>query len=215
MPQTFSGDTLDAQLNYIVVDDFCDELDLVRDSALAAGFSTWNPNKGEVGSSVYEGMGFWGDHSFMIRSLVSATKSLIAPNSMFFRVTNEGMEKAYIHSDRESGAHTCVVYMTDHAQPSGTAFYRHIPTGLTEMPSFSEMDDMGILEQLKEDMVSRDPDKWEQLAYVEGKKNRGLIFHAPLFHSRYPLEGIGHDEEDGRMVWVSHFYKLNRLGQLT
>lgn len=203
------------ELDYIVVDDFCDELDMVKDSAFAAGFSTWLPNKGEVGSSVYEGMGFWGDHSFMLRSLVDATRSLVVPNSMFFRITNEGMEKAYIHSDRESGAHTCVVYMTDHEQPSGTAFYRHKRTGLTEMPSFHEMDDLGILEELKEDMVSRDPDKWEQLAYVEGKKNRALIFHAPLFHSRYPLEGIGTNEEEGRMVWVSHFFKLNGKGQLT
>lgn len=202
-------------LDYFVVDDFCDELELVKDSAFAAGFGKWLPNKGEVGSSVYEGMGFWGDHAYMLRSLVNATRSLVVPNSLFFRITNEGMEKAYIHSDRESGDHTCVVYMTDHDQPSGTAFYRHKRTGLVEMPSFVEMQQMGILDELKEDMVSRDPDKWEQLAYVEGKKNRALIFHAPLFHSRYPLEGIGTNEQEGRMVWVSHFYKLNAQGQLT
>ena len=206
---------MDNELDYIVVDDFCDELELVKDSAFAAGFGKWLPNKGEVGSSIYEGMGFWGDHSYMLRALVAATRSMVVPNSLFFRITNEGMEKAYIHSDRESGAHTCVVYMTDHDQPSGTAFYRHKRTGLVEMPSFLEMQQMGILEELKEDMVSRDPTKWEQLAYVEGKKNRALIFHAPLFHSRYPLEGIGTNEEEGRMVWVSHFYKLNGKGQLT
>lgn len=206
---------METELDYIVVDDFCDELELVKNSAFAAGFGKWLPNKGEVGSSVYEGMGFWGDHSYMLRALVAATHSMVIPNSLFFRITNEGMEKAYIHSDRESGAHTCVVYMTDHDQPSGTAFYRHKRTGLIEMPSFVEMQHMGILEELKEDMVSRDPDKWEQLAYVEGKKNRALIFHAPLFHSRYPLEGIGTNEGEGRMVWVSHFYKLNGKGQLT
>ena len=82
------------------------------------------------------------------------------------------------------------------------------------MPSFQEMKDMGIFESLKEDIVSRDPDKWEQIDYVEGKYNRALIFYAPLFHSRFPLEGIGTDEREGRLVWVSHFYKLNGYGEL-
>lgn len=201
-------------LDYIVVDDFCDHLELVKESAFAAGFSTWLPNKGEVGSSVYEGMGFWGNHALMLRSLILATGTVLVPNSMFFRITNEGMEKAYIHSDRETGDHTCVVYMTSHEQPSGTAFFRHKRTGLTEMPSFQEMADDGILDELKVDMVSRDPDKWEQLDYVEGKYNRALIFHAPLFHSRFPLEGFGKTEEEGRLVWVSHFYKIDGTGKL-
>lgn len=50
-------------MSHLVIDDFCPELDQVRSSALAAGFDTWRPNKGEVGSSIYEGMGFWGDHA--------------------------------------------------------------------------------------------------------------------------------------------------------
>lgn len=198
----------------IIVDDFCEYLDDVKESAFRAGFSTWKPNKGEVGSSIYEGMGMWGDHALMLRSLLLATGRVLVPNSMFFRVTNESTERAYIHSDRESGDHTCVVYMTDHEQPSGTAFFRHKRTGLTEMPSFMDMHKAGILEELKADMVSRDPDKWEQVGYVEGKKNRAVIFDAPLFHSRYPLEGIGTTEEEGRLVWVSHFYHIDREGDL-
>lgn len=200
--------------DYIVVDDFCSDIDRVRESVVEAGIGTWRPNKGAVGSSIYEGMGFWGDHVYLLRALVAATGNVVIPNSMFFRVTNEGMEKAYIHSDRESGAHTCVAYLSEHDQISGTAFYKHIPTGLTEMPSFAEMAEMGIFEQLSEDMVSRDPSKWEQIDFVEGKYNRALIFKAPLFHSRFPLEGIGDNSIDGRLVWVSHFYKLNGLGGL-
>jgi hypothetical protein len=201
-------------MSYMVVDNFCESLDQVRDSAFAAGFDTWNPNKGEVGSSIYEGMGFWGNHALMIEALMRATNGIVVPNSMFFRVTNEGMERAYIHSDRESGNFTCVSYLTDHDEESGTAFFRHKRTGLTSMPSFAEMADMGILEELKEDMVSRDPSKWVEIDRVRGLRNRALIFNAPLFHSRYPLEGIGSTLDEGRMVWVSHFYKLNQAGQL-
>lgn len=201
--------------NIIVIDDFCEDIDLVVASAHASGFGKWLPNKGEVGTSYYDGMNFWGHHALMLRPLMLAVKGVIVPNSMFFRSTNEGMEQAYIHSDRESGAHTCVAYLSNHTQPSGTAFYRHIPTGLTEMPSFLEMKELGIFDQLRNDMVTRNPDAWEQVGFLEGKYNRAVIFEAPLFHSRFPLEGIGTTPEDGRLVWVSHFFKMNGMGELS
>jgi hypothetical protein len=201
-------------MSFLVVDDFCPQLDRAIASAHAAGFDTWRPNKGEVGSSVYEGMGLWGEHAVLNLALMRAVGGPVVPNSMFFRITNKGMEHAYIHSDRESGSHTCVAYLTEHAEDYGTAFFMHKRTGLTEMPSFRQMQEMGILDELKEDMVSRDPDKWVQLDYVRGRKNRALIFHAPLFHSRYPLDGIGSELSEGRMVWVSHFYKISPTGDL-
>lgn len=200
-------------MSYLVIDNFCPEIEQVKASVYAAGFDTWRPNKGEVGSSIYEGMGFWGDHALLLRSLMRATGPIV-PNSMFFRVTNVGMERAYIHSDRESGNHTCVCYLSEHDEESGTAFFRHKRTGLTEMPSFQEMKEMGVFDELKEDMVSRDPDKWEQIDYVRGRYNRALIFNAPLFHSRYPLEGIGHSAATGRLIWASHFFKVSPSGDL-
>lgn len=201
-------------MSFLVIDNFCEDLEQVKASAYAAGFDTWRPNKGAVGSSNYEGMGFWGDHALMIRALARAVGGMVVPNSMFFRVTNVGMERAYIHSDRESGNHTCIAYLTDHEQESGTAFYMHKRTGLKEMPSFQEMGDMGIFDELKADMVSRDPDKWVQTDYVRGAYNRALIFSAPLFHSRFPLDGIGDSFETGRLIWASHFFKMNTMGEL-
>src|SRR5690242_10859020 len=112
-------------MSFLVVDNFSPDIERVKKSAFAAGFDTWRPNKGEVGSSVYEGMGFWGEHARMIQALTRAVGGIVMPNSMFFRVTNVGMERAYIHSDRESGSHTCVVYLTEHEQESGTAFFQH------------------------------------------------------------------------------------------
>lgn len=201
-------------MSHLVVDDFCQDPERVRKSVFDAGFDTWNPNKGEVGSSIYEGMGFWGDHSLMLTALMRSVGGVVVPNSMFFRVTNVGMERAYIHSDRQSGNHTCICYLSEHDEPSGTAFFMHKRTGLKTMPSFAEMQEMGILDELKEDMVSRDPDKWIQLDYVRGAYNRALIFPAPLFHSRFPLEGIGHDPSNGRLVWASHFFKVSSSGEL-
>lgn len=196
----------------VVIDDFCEYADELVESVHKAGFGTWLPTKGQVGSSIYEGMAFWGIHSVAVRSIIEHLGQVVVPNTMFFRSTNEGMEKAYIHSDRETGAHTCVLYLSHHEEPYGTAFFRHKPTGLTEMPSFAEMQDMGIMDQMAKDMVSRNPEVWEQIGQVEGKYNRAVIFEAPLFHSRFPLEGIGSTEEEGRLVWVSHFYKMRGNG---
>jgi hypothetical protein len=200
-------------MTFRVIDGFCDNPEAVAASAHRAGFGCWRPNKGEVGSSVYDGMCFWGDHAPMLRALALQLGPVI-PNSLFFRATNVGMERAYIHSDREAGAHTCVAYLSQHDEPSGTAFFRHKRTGLERMPSFAEMAETGVLDELKADMVSRDPDRWEQTDYVAGKFNRALIFDAPLFHSRFPLEGIGHDTDAARLVWVSHFYRLAPSGEL-
>ncbi len=77
---------------------------------------------------------------------------------------------------------------------------------MIEMPTFEEMKDSGIFEKLKDDMVRGEEKDWEQTDFVRGIYNRALVFHAPLFHSRWPKNGIGETSEDGRMVWVCHFH---------
>lgn len=189
-----------------VIDNFTPRIDEVRTSALASGFGTWRPNKGEVGSSVYEGMNFWGRHSLMLHALSFYFGRPVLPNSMFFRVTNTDTESAYVHSDRESGDFTCVAYLSQHAERTGTGFYRHRETGMTHMPSFSEMArDEELFSRLKKQMVDGSDDHWEQLDFVRGFYNRAVIFDAPRFHARHPKNGVASTPEEGRMVWVCHF----------
>jgi Family of unknown function (DUF6445) len=190
---------------FCVVDDFVADPDAVRDSALKAGFGTWRPSKGEVGSSVYDGMGFWGNHSVLLRSLAGSLGCPVYPNDMFFRVTNEDTEAAYIHSDRESGDFTCIVYLSRH-EDSGTGFYRHRESQFIRMPSFAELAAVGEFERLKVQMVEGHAKDWEQIAFVEGLYNRALIFDAPRFHGRHPKHGFGTTIDAGRMVWACHFY---------
>ena len=188
-----------------VVENFCPFIDKVRQSALNAGFDTWLPNKGKVGSSVYEGMGFWGDHSHMLASLSQAMESFVYPNSMFFRITTPETEPAYIHSDRETGAYTCVAYLSQHDEDYGTAFYRHKATGETHMPP---MDDL-TAEMMAD--ITHNRDAWEVTRKVDGAYNRAVIFEAPLFHSRLPLDGIGNTPANARMVWSCHFHTPQTL----
>ncbi len=194
-------------ISSIVVDDFCEHAEGVRASALESGCGTWRPSQGEVGSSIYEGMNFKGAHGIMLRSLSAVMGGAhIFPNSVFFRITTPGMERAYIHSDREDGEWTCVAYLSHHEDLSGTAFYRHRETGLLKMPTMEEMKNPNYAE-LKKDMVKGGANEWEQTDFVRGFFNRAVIFHAPLFHSRIPLHGLGEDGDaySARMIWGCHF----------
>ena len=189
-----------------IKDKFCEQLQQVRASALESGFGTWRPNKGAVGSSIYDGMNFVGRHDYLLRSLVAAIGRPVFPSLMFFRATTPETENAYVHSDRMHGDWTCIVYLSEHVEPSGTGFYRHRESGMKEMPTFEQMVADGTFDKLKEQMVSGDEKDWEQLDFVRGVLNRALIFHAPLFHARCPKNGLGSGtDETARMVWVCHF----------
>lgn len=198
---------------YAVIDDFCPVAERVRASALAAGFATWLPSRGKVGSSVYEGMGFWAEHAPMLTSLSIAIGSQVFPNAMFCRVTLPSTERAYIHSDRDTAAYTCVVYLSEHDDDYGTAFYRHRASGMERMPTVAQMERGGILDTLSDDMVNGGEKEWEQIGFVPGRFNRALIFDAPLFHSRVPLTGIGDSAATARMVWSCHFHTPRTLDQ--
>lgn len=206
------------QESFQVYHNFCLVLDDVRNSALESGFGTWKPTKGEVGSSVYTGMNYTLRHDLMLFSLYQKLRVPIFPQSMFSRVSNIGAEKAYVHSDRESGAFTCIAYMSEHKgdHASGTGFYRHRETGLTSMPSFEELRKKPkFFEQLKKEMVEGSDDVWELTDFVRGDCNKAVVFNAPMFHSRHPKEGFGITEEDGRMIWGCHFRLLAQDGLLT
>lgn len=195
-----------------VIDNFCEDIEAVRQSALDSGFGKWAPNKGEVGSSIYEGMNYVGNHARMLLALTAGLGINVFPNSMFFRVTNTDTEAAYTHSDRHMGSKTCIAYLSRHEEVSGTGFFRHRSTGLIEMPTFETMKDQGILDLLKKDMVEGGEKEWEQIDFVRGIYNRAVIFHAPLFHARFPRHGIGSTPEDGRMIWATHFLTLQPGG---
>lgn len=199
-------------MSYTVVDEFTPHAQRVRDSALASGFGTWRPNKGEVGSSVYTGMNFWGEHGLMVHALGRQFGGPVIPNSMFFRVTNEDTEAAYVHSDREAGEFTAIVYLSDHDSEYGTGFYRNRRTGLIRMPSFESMRaDPAEFEKLKAEMVGGSAAEWELLDTVRGRFNRAVMFDAPLFHARHPKTGFESTPEAGRMVWVCHFTTAARI----
>ncbi len=191
-----------------IFDSFLADPHKMRESALRSGFGSWTPKKGDMGASHYDGVNFWGDHATAFRGLHEKLGQII-PSSMFFRITNPSMERALIHSDREYGDHTAIVYLSERDHPSGTGFFRHLETGLTQMPSLEEMTrDPALFGTLNRDTFR--PDAWELYEFVEAKFNRCVVFDAPLIHCRIPPNGFGTTEADSRMVWVCHFNEVGR-----
>jgi Family of unknown function (DUF6445) len=188
-----------------VFDDFLPNPELVRQSAIRAGFGTWAPNKGDIGASFYSGVSFWGDHAALFRSLHERLGQII-PSSMFFRITNPSMEHALIHSDREYGDNTAIVYLSPLTGSfSGTAFYKHRESGMVDMPPLSELMGSPLFSRIRDQMLKGSDDDWEPYQFVEAIYNRCLVFDAPKIHCRIPKLGFGTTEEDSRMVWVCHY----------
>lgn len=189
-----------------VLDDFLPNPDLVRASALRAGFGTWRPNQGDIGASFYDGVTFWGDHATLFSALHKVLGQII-PSSMFFRITNPSMEHALIHSDREYGEYTAIVYLSRSSQFSGTAFYKHRETGMVNMPPLHELMASPLFPKIRQQMLDGNEEDWETYDFVDAKYNRCLIFDAPKIHCRIPKTGYGSIDEDSRLVWVSHFHR--------
>lgn len=179
-------------------------LDSIRASAIAGGFGNMHMTGTLLGDNVYSGVGFHGRQSEINMSISALLARPIFPNISFFRIYTEKTEKRIIHSDLNDGTFTAITYLSTHPDSdSGTAFYRHKKTGLTEMPCLSKMKEEGSAETWNADM--HDPSKWDQTDYVSGQFGRILIFSAPLFHGRIPEFGIGKSPEDARMIHVCHF----------
>lgn len=192
-----------------IVDDFCSEIDSVRESALRAGFGNWDPDDGYG----FSGIGFWGDHAPMVQSLARSFGGPVYPNGMFFRLTSN--DSGSVHTDKDLGHFSCVAYLSSHEEGvSGTAFYRHRETGYRQMPTLGDTPEERSLEsRLVEDM--RSEDRWEELDFVRGLYNRAVIFPAARFHARrfrrYPKSENSVSEEEGRMVWTCHFHVPEHL----
>jgi hypothetical protein len=193
-----------------VFDDFAADPESVRNSAIGSGFGTWHPNKGDIGAAFYEGVNFWGDHVSLMTALFDKIGPVI-PSSMFFRITNPRMEHALIHSDREYGEYTAIVYLSPTQAGSGTGFYRHRESGMIDMPALPDlMKDPVAFQKIRQQMLDASEADWEMHEFVEAKYNRCLVFDAPKIHCRIPKIGYGTTDTDSRMVWVCHFMGLKK-----
>ncbi|HNS71627.1 MAG TPA: DUF6445 family protein, partial [bacterium] len=131
----------------------------------------------------------------------------------FYRFTTEDSDSRIdVHSDLSTGAdYASVLYMSTPEQDlknfSGTALFRHIPTGLRSINHTSVMKSLGYTDDIISSIANdeHDESKWKMEGFVSMKSNRLVVYPASIFHSKYPGKSFGKDKETGRLIWVNFF----------
>jgi len=159
-----------------------------------------------MGAAYYAGLNFYGDHATIIETIYKKVGMIGYPNSVLFRVTNEGTERAVVHSDVGAGDTTCILYLSQHANRYGTGFYRNKRTGSMTMPPLAALaQDPAEFALTKHEIDVSAPEHWEEVEFIQGRYNRAIVFDSHRYHRRFPYHGFGSDEASGRMIWIGHF----------
>lgn len=122
-----------------------------------------------------------------------------------FRLGFEGSKlHNKVHADHCCAPLAAVYYMNDLQDcKGGTAFWRHRKHGWEHMPTQMDLDKAGYtIKELSEDWHNEDA--WDLVSVAGMKPNRLITYPTTMFHSRYPIEGLG-EGEHSRLVWVAMF----------
>lgn len=193
-----------------VVDDFYDDFEAMRRTALEAEYES---SVKTATSGKYPGRN--SRQSFGTREALEKLTALAASPVHSTPGIGSGHFRSTIAGDqRERDVHidatqlSAVIYLNTAAQCAGrigTCFWRHRPTGLLAAPSDPAERQRLVREQFGPD--SNDKSKWELQMQVPMQPNRLVLFAASLFHS--PHDEFGHDLATGRLIQV---YFLTRGG---
>ncbi len=198
-------------MNIVVVDDFYEKPEVVRQLALGAQYR-------DVTKMNYPG--FQSLQSYSSNALVGkfekvlGRKLVIDPSSLTFGrfriMLEETGSRLKVHLDGFCDW-TGVLYLNPNSDcRGGTGFYRHRRTGIDNRLSEEESRARGFAnwEDLERSIIEPDTlnaDAWEQTGYVAMKFNRLVLFKGNLlFHCH--TESFGADLKTGRMT-QNFFFK--------
>jgi hypothetical protein len=136
-------------------------------------------------------------HDQTFPSWIRSRFPALLPTLSFFRQSPFGqIEPNYVHTDRDMGDWTALLYLTPEPEADdGTTFWRHKPTGALASVA------RDLTERLGEQRAWRDRTQWEAVARVDAKFGRAVLFPAAAFHSRSIPENYGIGDE-ARLVQV-------------
>lgn len=164
-----------------IYDGVVPELEAYRAAALALPFGDIQAAPGVV----FHGMAPATDWA-LPAWLAQQVPGLVPTMSLYRQSPAGQVEPNYIHTDRDMGDWTAILYLTPNPPAEdGTTFWRRRATGALWSEAATEA------ELLAEWQAWRDPDAWEPWATVNAVENRVLLFPAPYFHSRALEDNYG------------------------
>lgn len=163
-----------------IFDDVLADPDSYRLQALSLPYTSVT-----VGGATFHGIAQTSDPFLPL--WIAATYPSARPTLTFFRRSPAfQIEPNFVHTDRDMGDWTAILYLTPHPPDSdGTTFWEHEPDG--GRASTASTDEMFHDEWTE----WRQRSAWREWLRVEAKWNRLIIFPAPLFHSRSLYDNYG------------------------
>jgi hypothetical protein len=172
-------------ISTIIVEDFLDNPDKVRESALSLNFYRTGSFPGtRTDRADY-------DYEEYIKTKIEAVLHQpileFKQDSFCFQLCLEDHE-TWLHYDETQWAG--ILYLTPNAPAgAGTAIYRHIPTGVYAGPAQLDV---------------KDTDNWEIITAVGNVYNRLVLYKGQQYH-RSLISGFGQDSYSGRLTQTFFF----------
>jgi len=193
------------QLSYIIIDDFLDNAQQLRELALKANFpypkdSTYFPGRNS-------------EKATLIPELDKIISDVVGERLKPMPGTSHGKFRLALENDKgDANIHvdnchwSAILYLTpDEYCQGGTDFYHHKATQTDHAPYTAEhLEKMGLTDfrQVWDEILLKDTndfDKWQHLMNIPMKFNRLVLFRPWLYHNA----GIsfGNSVEDGRLIY--------------
>jgi hypothetical protein len=193
--------------NLIIIDDFYNNPEEVREFALAQDFDVdgnypGHRTKSFLTDSIKE---YIGEHLEPLHGKILWPEEGHEEYTGSFQFTT-CEDRSWIHADGNT-KWAGVIYLTPNAPVSGgTALYKHIPTGLTSKPYLPSGETNEELFSIIED-DGNDYTKWEMTDRVANIFNRLVLYRGDAFHAS--LDYFGKDINDGRLFQTFFFNTEN------
>lgn len=189
------------RVNTLIIDDFYENADEVREFALSQDFGVKGNYPGQrtisfANDEIKEYM------NRLIRPFAGEITSFSTDEyNGAYQYTTQ-YERSWIHSDQTT-MWAALVYLTPDAPLSGgTGLFRHKETGLVKTPTKPDGSfDMDLMDYIG--MDAQDITKWDMTDRLANRYNRMVMYRGDLFHTS--LDYFGTNKENGRLFQTFFF----------
>jgi hypothetical protein len=192
-----------ARQNLLIIDNFYNDVEQVREMALKQDFCVRGNYPGQrtvpmTNDSVKQLL------ANAIRPMAGEIIYWPTEENSYngaFQYTTQ-RDRSWIHADHTT-TWAAVCYLTPNAPiTGGTGLFRHKETGLFSAPRLAngKMDDIWMKDIYKD---SQDMTKWDLVDFVGNKFNRLVMYRGDLFHTS--MDYFGRDIYDGRLFQTFFF----------